>query len=191
MSDSAQRLAATDADLAAEIGAGGDRAAAAEAALCARLLPRIRLFLGRRLSDRHAVDDVAHEVLLSTLVALREGKVLDPESIGAFVLGTCRNKVREQGRASRTSRLARERFPEPEPVPAASAPLRLGRLEECLSMLRERERVVLRAVFCEGKSSTETGVELGLTPANVRVLQHRAISQLRTCVARARFEVER
>lgn len=79
----------------------------------------------------------------------------------------------------------------PEPQPAHSSPLRLGRLEECLSMLRERERMVLRAVFCEGKSASETGAELGLSAENVRVLRHRAIAGLRSCVARARFEVQR
>lgn len=182
---------AADAELARRVGEGGELGARAEAELCRRLWPRVRLFLGRHLAAIHAVDDVAQEVLIVTLVALREDGLRDAQSVGAFVLGVCRNKVREHARSRTATRAALERLPPPEPVPARTAPVRLGRLEECLSMLRERERTVLRAVFCEGKSSRETGTELGLKPTHVRVVQLRAIAQLRACVRCERFEVER
>ena len=182
--------AESDADLATRIVAGGELARAAEGELCRRLLPRVRVVLGRHLRDIHAVDDAAQEVLMATLVALRSGAVKDPAHVGAFALGVCRNKAREQWRRGAARRAALEKLPAPEPVPAHSSPVRLGRLEECLTLLRERQRSVLRSVFCEGRTSRETGEALGLTPENVRVLQHRAIAQLRACVSKRRFEVE-
>lgn len=172
---------------------GGDDAPAREAELCARLLPRVRLFLGRRLTDIYAVDDVTQDVLITVVLSLRRGAIREVESFHSYVLGVARNKVREHVRRHRpfSSAAAADvsNLP-PEPAFAMPRPL-LGRLEECLGMLRERERTLLRFTFCDCSTAAEIGAQLGLSEENVRVIRHRALSQLRECAMIARYEVER
>jgi len=184
---------AHDVDLVTRVMGAGSDSAECEAVLCDRLLPRVRLFLARRLADSYAVDDVAQDVIVTLIVALRAGAIRDVEAFGSFVLGVCRNKVREhvrrgvpfagEGEAERMSAPAPVRFEVPRPL--------LGRLEECLGMLRERDRTLLRLTFCETHTCVEIGARLGLSEANVRVIRHRALARLRECALISRYELER
>jgi RNA polymerase sigma-70 factor (ECF subfamily) len=68
-----QAEAPEDAELARRIAAAGARPdAGAEAELCRRLAPRIRLYGLRHLRDPHAAHDLVQQVLLATLERLRE-----------------------------------------------------------------------------------------------------------------------
>jgi RNA polymerase sigma factor (sigma-70 family) len=50
-------------------------------------------------------------------------------------------------------------------------------VEEVLSALPDRYRVVLELRFLRGYSVQETAQELGITPENVKVIQHRALAK--------------
>jgi RNA polymerase sigma-70 factor (ECF subfamily) len=162
-----------------------------ERQLSARMLPRMRLFLARHLRDPHTVEDASHDALLALLQALRQGRLEVDANVGAYAVGICRNLVRQHIRRDirRHRALLREDrdevsvFPEPR--------LRVGRLEECLHFLKERDRVLLRMTFVEGRSAGDAGNELGMTPQNVRVRRHRAIDSLRRCLGVGRYEAER
>ena len=79
MADSTARIEDEDVVLAARIvAAGGQDREAAEAELCRRLAPRIRLFGLKHLRDRDAAADLVQQVLLITLEGLRAGKVREP-----------------------------------------------------------------------------------------------------------------
>jgi RNA polymerase sigma-70 factor (ECF subfamily) len=65
-----------DAELVRQIGAGN--APEAEAELFRRMAPRIRLYGLRHLRDGHASDDLAQQVLLTTLEVLRTGRLREP-----------------------------------------------------------------------------------------------------------------
>ena len=80
-----------DAELVRLIGSGDDREAEAE--LFRRMAPRIRLYGLRHLRDEHASDDLTQQVLITTLEALRAGRLREPEKLASFVLGTCRMTV--------------------------------------------------------------------------------------------------
>jgi RNA polymerase sigma-70 factor (ECF subfamily) len=59
------------------------------------------------------------------------------------------------------------------------------RLERCLKRLPERERTVLMMSFYDDRPADDVGVELGLSAGNVRVIRHRGIERLRTCMQAA------
>ena len=80
----------SDADLAQRI-AEGHRDAEAE--VCRRMGPRIRLYGLRHLRSGSAADDLVQQVLLKLLEALRAGRVREPDKLPQFVLGTCRMTV--------------------------------------------------------------------------------------------------
>ena len=82
--------AAFDAALARRV-CGGDRAA--EAILCARLVPRVRAYGLRRTRDPALAADLAQHVAVIVLEALRAGKVDDVDRLAAFVFGACKNTL--------------------------------------------------------------------------------------------------
>ncbi|MBX3716516.1 MAG: sigma-70 family RNA polymerase sigma factor [Burkholderiales bacterium] len=164
--------------------AGASPDAAAEAELCRRLGPRIRLYGLRHLRDRHAAADLVQQVLLLTLESLRAGKVREPERIASFVLGACRMTVLEMRRGVRRREALLEAwgdraqaFEAPEPI--VLNPLRLA---GCLEALPERERSVVLLSFFADKAADEVGSELAISGGNVRVIRHRALSRLRDCM---------
>lgn len=80
-----------DAELVLQIGSGTDREAEAE--LFRRMAPRIRLYGLRHMRDEHAAEDLTQQVLITTIEALRAGRLRQPEKLASFVLGTCRMTV--------------------------------------------------------------------------------------------------
>jgi RNA polymerase sigma-70 factor (ECF subfamily) len=177
--------AAEDAELVRLIGAappGGAREAETE--LCRRLAPRVRLYGLRHLRSDAAAADLTQQVLLVTLESLRAGRLREPAQLVSFVLGTCRLVVRDLRRgAARRERLLAA-FPADLPAAEAPgpAPLDTARLAECLRRLPERERSIVILTFYAERSGAEVAADLGLTPANVRVIRHRALNRLRACL---------
>ncbi|HXF44794.1 MAG TPA: sigma-70 family RNA polymerase sigma factor [Burkholderiaceae bacterium] len=157
---------------------------AAEAALCRRLAPRIRLYGLRHLRDAHAAADLVQQALMMTLERLRAGAIRDPEQIVSFVFGTSRQLVVDLRRGlARRDRLL-QTYAEDVPAvdPSQTPALDHARLRDCLERLAERDRSVLVLSFYEECPARSVGDELGLTEANVRVIRHRALQRLRDCV---------
>ena len=162
----------------------GDREAERE--VCGRLLPAIRAFARRRLRGASA-EDFAQDVLLLLVEALRDGRIQQPEHVSSFALGICRNLAREGARLTERRQLLMETygFTEPE-LAVLGAPLEVRRehLEDCYSQLTERARSVLRATFCNDDDDREIAEAVGITAANVRVIRHRTLAALRSCLER-------
>lgn len=157
---------------------------AAEAELCRRLAPRIRLYGLRHLRDSHGAADLAQQVLMMTLEALRSGRLREPEQVVSFVFGTCRMVVLELKRThARREELLATYAGDVPVVDAQSAPrLDHARLADCLQQLAERERSVLVLTFYDDRAAKDVAAELALSEANVRVIRHRALQRLRDCV---------
>lgn len=158
--------------------------ARAERELCRRLLPAVRAFAARRLRSS-SVDDFAHDVLLLFVEALRAGRITEPRRAAGFALGICRNLARERARSSeRRSRLAAELGLTEADLSSWDRPhdVRRDHLEDCYSQLAERARRVLRSTFCDDQSDDEIAAALALTEANVRVIRHRSLAMLRSCL---------
>lgn len=176
----------TDADLAARIAAGPDRDAEAE--MCRRMGPRIRLYGLRHLRDRHAAEDLMQQVLVTTIEALRAGRLRETGKIASFVLGTSRTMVLDQHRSTRRREQLLEQFgvsmlsPSPAPTPR----LDNERLTNCVQGLKERERAVVTMSFYGEEEGADIAQFLGVSEANVRVIRHRAIHLLRDCMGVAR-----
>jgi RNA polymerase sigma-70 factor (ECF subfamily) len=172
----------SDADLVRQIGSGNDREAEAE--LFRRMAPRIRLYGLRHLRDEHASQDLTQQVLITTLEALRAGRLREPEKLASFVLGTCRMTVLDLRRgAQRKQRLLEQFGADLLPAAQASVPhLDRDQLTHCVENLKERERTVVVMTFYDEQTGADVASFLGVSEANVRVIRHRAIHQLRECM---------
>lgn len=175
-------MESTDADLAARVAAGSDREAEAE--ICRRMGPRIRLYGLRHLRDRHAADDLMQQVLITTIEGLRAGRLRETEKLSSFVLGMSRMMVLDQRRSARRKEQLLEQFgvemlsPAPPPRPR----LDHDRLTNCVQQLKERERAVVTQSFYGEEGGADIARFLGLSEANVRVIRHRAMHLLRECM---------
>jgi RNA polymerase sigma-70 factor (ECF subfamily) len=155
----------------------------AEAEMCRRMGPRIRLYGLRHLRSSSAADDLVQQVLLKTLEALRAGRLRDAVKLAPFVLGTCRMTVLDLRRSRERQEQLLEEFGRVLiPVQSHAAPLDGGRLARCVAALKERERSVVVMTYYDEISAIETGRSLGISEANVRVIRHRAIKRLRACM---------
>ena len=171
---------ASDADLAARIVQGDGEA---EAEMCRRMGPRIRLYGLRHLRSAAAADDLVQQVLLKTLEALRAGRLREREKLAAFVLGTCRVTVLDLRRTARRQESLLEEFGAILlPIqPSMLSPDR-DQLTRCVQALKERERSVVVMTYYDEHTAAEAAGFLGTTEANIRVIRHRAIKQLRACI---------
>jgi RNA polymerase sigma-70 factor (ECF subfamily) len=174
-----------DADLVRHIGRGEDRAAEAE--LFRRMAPRVRLYGLRHLRDGHAADDLVQQVLITVLETLRAGRLREPEKLASFVLGTCRMTVLDLRRSSQRKERLLEQFGADllAPVPPSVPYLDQEQLTRCVQNLRERERAVVMMSFYDEQTGADVAQFLGVSEANVRVIRHRAIHQLRECMGAA------
>ncbi|MFC4001386.1 RNA polymerase sigma factor ShbA [Prauserella oleivorans] len=148
-----------------------------------------RARLGRRDLSYVSADDVAQETCVAVLRALPSYQ----DRGGSFlylVHAIASNKVSDAFRL-----VSRERSDPtadvPEPGTAENEPERtmlnldLGhRLRNLLSCLPRNQRDILILRFVVGLSAGETAEALGLSSANVRTSQHRALTRLRPLVAR-------
>jgi RNA polymerase sigma-70 factor (ECF subfamily) len=171
-----------DVALVRQIGSGSDREAEAE--LFRRMAPRIRLYGLRHLRDEHAADDLTQQVLITALEALRTGRLREPEKLVSFVLGTCRMMVLDLRRnAQRKERLlAQFGADQLAPVQPSTPCLDYEQLARCVQNLKERERAVVVMTFYDEQTGADVASFLGVSEANVRVIRHRAIHQLRACM---------
>jgi RNA polymerase sigma-70 factor (ECF subfamily) len=175
----------SDGDLARAIGTGvPGTAEAAESELYRRFAPRVRLYGLRHLRNEDAARDLVQQVMLVTIEKLRGGSVRDLDQIASFVLGVSRTMVKDLRRLEWRRDKLRETFVFPDMVEASvdDATLDAGRLEMCLARLAERERMVVLLTFYAERTAGEVGKELGVKEGNVRVIRHRAVERLRTCM---------
>ncbi|HTX37159.1 MAG TPA: sigma-70 family RNA polymerase sigma factor [Bryobacteraceae bacterium] len=172
-------------ELVRRIGSGTDPEAEAE--LFHQMAPRIRLYGLRHLRDEHAADDLTQQVLITTLEALRAGRLREPEKLGSFVLGTCRLTVLDLRRGAQRKHRLLEQFGTHmlEQVIPSPPPLDPEQLARCVQSLKERERSVIVLTFYDERTAADLAGFLGVSEANVRVIRHRAIHQLRECLGGA------
>jgi RNA polymerase sigma-70 factor (ECF subfamily) len=179
-------ISLTDAEIVLRI--GNDRDPEAEAEVCKRMGPRVRLYGLSHLRDLHAAEDLVQQVLIQTLLALREGRLREPEKLASFVLGMCRMTIMEQRRNARRRAKLFEQFGREVPMAGQTPGPRLDheKLARCLQGLKERERAVVVMTFYDEQTGADVAHFLGVSGINARVIRHRAIQQLRDCLGVAR-----
>jgi RNA polymerase sigma-70 factor, ECF subfamily len=160
----------------------------AEAELCRRLAPAVKAFARRRLRGAEAIEEFTQDALLLMVEALREGRVEQPERLGGFVLGICRNLAHDRARQRDRRRALWEQYGaalgslalEPEQRDTYD----IAHLEDCLSQLSKRSRDLVRLGYVEALPHDEVAATLGISPANARVMRHRTLASLRECMSR-------
>ena len=154
-----------------------------------------RARLGRQESVRGSAEDVAQDVCMAVVGALRS---YQPKGLSfrAFVFGIASNKVADVFRAggrNRTEPVAEL----PDSLVASDGPEdrllateRSERLRALLDYLTPRQREILVLRVAVGMSAQEAAQAVGSTPQAVRVTQHRALARLRRIIKEAEAAAE-
>jgi len=173
-----------DATLARRVAAAAPATdAGAEAELYRRFAPRIRLYGLRHLGNEAAAADLVQQVVLMLIERLRAGTVREPERLASFVFGICRMTVLDQRRGQARHDRLLATYGDALSPPQATAPVfDRDRLVHCLERLPERERTALLLTFYDDMPAAKLARELNVSEANLRVIRHRGLQRLRTCV---------
>jgi RNA polymerase sigma-70 factor (ECF subfamily) len=142
-------------------------------------------FLYAHLSDRLDAEDLTEEVFLR---AWRSLSAYNDQGVPflAYLFKIARNVLvdfyRRTGRSGGLMSIEEKTIPDFRSDPSETAMVSLEHQEvrRTLEKLREDYRTVLVLRFLSGLSPEETGEVMGRTPGAVRILQHRALSALRS-----------
>jgi RNA polymerase sigma factor (sigma-70 family) len=142
----------------------------AEEELIARFQQRVRLYVAARTSHPDYADEVTQETMLAAVLALREGKVREPEHLAAFILG-----IRKQAR--------RKTAPLPEgydcPAPNQEQDPELvesARTE--IETLEPSDRRILWLTLIDGFKPGEIAAQVGMSAELVRQRKSRALRKI-------------
>lgn len=140
----------------------------------------IQLKLRSRVNSPQAMEDIRQETFTRVFVALRGGKLRQPDRLGAFVNSMCNNVLLEHYRSSsRDTSLEDEEqkdFPAitVDVVGAIAAHQTGEKIREILDEMSEKDRRLLREVFLEERDKDEVCRDFGVDRDYLRVLLHRA-----------------
>lgn len=141
---------------------------------------RVRCLVLARTRDPEAARDLAQDVMLAVVRAVRGEQLREPERLAGFVYGTARNLINNYLRS-------RSRSPREDPIDAAhhvaSPPdpvddsERIGLVRRALRILDSTDRKILLLTLVEGLKPGEIGVRLGLSSEVVRARKSRALKK--------------
>lgn len=161
---------------------------AAEESLVEAYYGRVFAMALVRTGNREVARDLAQEIMLAVLCALRQGRLNDPSGLTGYICATARNRIRYH---------FRHRKPEVSGPPQEIEDINLPDPEQCFQS-EERRQLVLRAIthlsaaeqkilrltLVEGLKSGEVADRLNLKPEVVRKRKSRAIHKLRQALSR-------
>jgi RNA polymerase sigma-70 factor, ECF subfamily len=153
----------------------------------------IRIRLSSRLKSREAIEDVRQETFSRFFVALRDGKILQPERLGSFVLSTCRNVELEYYRSTPhfVSSLdddaeGKKDVPSPgiDPLDVLISKDTEKKVRRILDKLSKRDQRILREVLLDERDKDQVCRDFGVDREYLRVLLHRAKQAFKACYLR-------
>jgi RNA polymerase sigma-70 factor, ECF subfamily len=144
----------------------------------------LRIKLGARVRSAALVEDARQETFLRVFAALRQGKLQQPERLGAFVNSVCNNVILEMFRAEGRHAPLEKDTPEPldhrdDPEQHFVTKQNKEQVERVLAMLPEKDRDLLKQVFWQERARDEICRDFGVDRNYLRVLVHRAKTRVR------------
>ncbi|HWE63513.1 MAG TPA: sigma-70 family RNA polymerase sigma factor, partial [Chloroflexota bacterium] len=138
-------------------------------------------FIYSRVGNREAAEDLTGDVFMKALSHLDPSRA--EASIMAWLFRVAHNVVNDYWRVTQRASIIAldEARALREPRPSAENPSHheqtAARAAALLAALPENYRTVLSCRLLQGMSVAETAAQMGISEANVKVLQHRALKR--------------
>ena len=152
----------------------------AEEELVSLFSDRVRFLVLARTRDPEVARDLAQDVMLAVVRALRAEQLREPERLAGFVYGTARNILNNYLRT-------RSRLPKEDPIDdalhlaqppeQADNSERMGLVRRALAFLDPTDRRILLLTLVEGLKPGEIGGRIGMTGEIVRARKSRALKK--------------
>jgi RNA polymerase sigma factor (sigma-70 family) len=143
-----------------------------------RFLPRLQTFFRARLPNSTLTEELTQDTLVAALLALRAGKLRNPQALEPFVLGIARNHLAEalrlQGKHHPTAGDAVEHL---SSSPELAPEWRLT-VQQHLETLPPTDQSILRLIILEGFRPAEVAPQVGLSEEAVRQRKSRLLRLL-------------
>jgi RNA polymerase sigma-70 factor (ECF subfamily) len=143
-----------------------------------KLRYKVLYHVGHNCAD---VDDLVQESLARFFRAEQRNQIRNTEEFGAFLNGVCRNVILEYRRRIRREPTIDPDMPLPDAGVRPDAEILEMRdaIDHGLNELAERDRMILRALYLEGKEKEDICKEWGMSDAQFRVVLFRAKERFR------------
>jgi RNA polymerase sigma-70 factor (ECF subfamily) len=127
------------------------------------------------------VDDLVQESLARFIRAEQRQQIRNTEEFGAFLNGVCRNVILEYRRRMRREPNLDQDMPIPDTGVRPEGDILEMRdsIDSSLAELAERDRMILRALYLEGREKDEICREWKMSDAQFRVVLFRAKERFR------------
>ena len=148
-----------------------------------RLRSGIRIMALHDLRDADLADEVAQDTMVRLVQALREGRLQDPASLGAFTRAIARHVIVDTLRARQrlaATGTSEEPASEEDSLGALVAAEQAARVRAALAQLSAGDREILRLSFFEGLTPQQLAERTGEPSPRVRKRKERALERLRT-----------
>jgi RNA polymerase sigma factor (sigma-70 family) len=171
-------IVSTGASLAERIKAG-DKAAEEELASTYRR-PLVAIARART-RDREAAQDLAQQVLIEALKALRAGKIREAEKLSAFIEGIAHNVINSflRTRIRRPECSLEEEPPGSDPVEEQESADRRRLVQREIATLNQVDQKILLWSLVDGRPLAEVAARLEMSHDAVRTRKSRAIRKLK------------
>lgn len=170
-----------EAELSQLMGKANDGDGSAYEQLLMRVLPFLRNFVNRRVSQMNGGEDVVQEILLSIHKARHTFETDKP--FMPWMLAIAQYRLADHWR--RNGRISAREISDEDLVNAAPADIAFAwdggnrNLEALLSSLNGRQKEVVTLLKVEGLSIKEAAVRLGMSESALKVAAHRAYKVLK------------
>jgi RNA polymerase sigma-70 factor, ECF subfamily len=143
-----------------------------------KLRYKVLYHVGHNCAD---VDDLVQETLARFFTAEQRHTIRNTEEFGPYLNGVCRNVILEYRRRSRREPALDPDTPIPDAGirPEAEVLEMRDAIDNSLKELAERDRMILRCLYLEGKDKEDICREWGMTDAQFRVVLFRAKERFR------------
>lgn len=161
-----------------------------------RLRIGLRFIALRSLSDAEAAEEVVQETLARGLEALKNGKLGDPEKLGAYFRGICHHvivdTIRTRERITSLEVLPEQAdgHPSNDALHTLISEEQKARVVRALRELPAASRECLRLSFYEGLKPAEVAIRLGEPGPRVRKRRSRALQQLKAALIDQTDDIE-
>ena len=153
----------------------------AEEQFATYFMGRVFLAIMSRLRNREVARELAQDVILAALCALRNGQVRQPEKLAAFVYGITLNTIKNHQRSEARHPTQVSFGPEmaiPDNPGVMNDPGEVHLMRQALDLLDSSERGILLMTLVEGLKPGEIAQRLGLSSELVRKRKSRAIHKV-------------
>ena len=145
----------------------------------------LRILALRSLDDPEAAEEAVQEALVRGLAAMEEGRLNNPEALGAYFRGILRHVIADTLRLRRRT-ISLERLPDlPDENPSSNALHRLVTEEQkaavaaVIAKLAPQARECLHLIYFQGLHPREVAARLGEPSSRIRKRSSRALQRIR------------